>query len=48
MPGHYDVLRDIYLDTMGEYIGAEFDAGTKNAWAKLYDIVAGEMIESNY
>lgn len=48
MPVHYDVLRDVFLDTMDEYIGEEFDAETRNAWAKLYDIVAGEMISSNY
>jgi hemoglobin-like flavoprotein len=44
----HDVLRDVSLDTMDDYIAKEYDAGTRNAWAKLYDIVAGEMIDSNY
>lgn len=43
IPGHYVILRDVFLDTIAEYTGDEFDAETRHAWAKLYDIVADEM-----
>lgn len=40
---HYDVLRDVLIDTLAEFLGEDFTDQTRHAWAVMYDHIADVM-----
>ncbi len=45
-PAHYAVVGAALLQTLAQGLGEHFDAETRNAWARLYGLVADTMLEA--
>jgi hemoglobin-like flavoprotein len=39
----YVILKDVFVDTLAEFLGDDFNADTRRAWSNLYDTLANAM-----
>jgi methyl-accepting chemotaxis protein len=46
LPAHYDTVGAALLETLGQGLGDAFTSGVERAWAEVYGLVAGVMIEA--
>jgi hemoglobin-like flavoprotein len=47
-PEQYKIFGECLISTIEEELGNDFNAATKKAWQKLYDILADEMKGNKY